>query len=202
MELRDQPYLFKLRHTAGVKKLLSRHLAREDWGAPGSSNQGWSALEDTLKLSSWDKSRRAIILRRAVKADLALCRKSEDQQIELLILDKYVQTWKYAVLVTSSAYPLKVFGQLYRDWADCENGFATLKNQWGWGGFTTREIECCQASTRALALVCNWWSWFCKAAQPRARMKAITSRALLLSGAGRAVKHAGQTTLHLTPCIR
>ena len=30
-------------------------------------------------------------------------------------------------------------------------------------------------------------------------MEAITSRALLLADVGRAVKHAGQTTLHLTP---
>ena len=30
-------------------------------------------------------------------------------------------------------------------------------------------------------------------------MEAITSRALLLAGVGRAVKHAGQTTVHLTP---
>jgi len=30
-------------------------------------------------------------------------------------------------------------------------------------------------------------------------MEAITSRALLLAGVGRAIKHAGQTTLYLTP---
>ena len=103
------------------------------------------------------------------------------------------------MLVTSSAYPLEVFGQLYRDRADCENGFDELKNQWGWGGFTTQDIERCQASARAVALVYNWWFWYCKAAQPEARVKAITSRALLMAGAGRAVKHAGQTTLYLTP---
>lgn len=45
----------------------------------------------------------------------------------------------------------------------------------------------------------NWWSWYCRAAKPGARMEAITSRALLLAGVGRAVRHAGQTTLHLTP---
>ena len=50
-----------------------------------------------------------------------------------------------------------------------------------------------------MALVYNWWSWYCRAAQPGARMEAITSRALLLAGVGRAVKHAGQTTLYLTP---
>ena len=199
LEERGQPYLFKLRQTAGVKKLLTRQFARDDWTTPGPSDQGWSAVQDVLKLSGWDKSRRVVILRRAVKTDLALSRKTEDQQIELLMPDKDVQAWEYAVLVTSSAYPLEVFGQLYRDRADCENGFDELKNQWGWGGFTTQDIERCQASARAVALVYNWWSWYCRAAQPGARMEAITSRALLLAGVGRAVKHAGQTTLYLTP---
>jgi hypothetical protein len=199
LEERGQPYLFKLRQTAGVKKLLARQFARADWTTPGPSDQGWSAVEDVLKLSGWDKARRVVILRRAVKTDLALSRTTEDQQIELLMPDKDVQAWEYAVLVTSSAYPLAVFGQLYRDRADCENGFDELKNQWGWGGFTTQDIERCQASARAVALVYNWWSWYCRAAQPGARMEAITSRALLLAGVGRAVKHAGQTTLYLTP---
>ena len=221
LEERGQPYLFKLRQTAGVKKLLTRQFARDDWITPGPSDQGWSAVEDVLKLSSWDKARRVIILRRAVKTDLALSKKTEDQQIELLMPDKDVQAWEYAVLVTSSAYALEVFGQLYRDRADCDqpagrrtaggwfreakcgfaaqNGFDELKNQWGWGGFTTQDIERCQASARAVALVYNWWSWYCRAAQPGARMEAITSRALLLAGVGRAVKHAGQTTLYLTP---
>ena len=199
LEGRGQPYLFKLRQTAGVKKLLTRQFARSDWTTPGPSDQGWSAVEDTLKLSGWDKHRRVIVLRRAIKADLALSKKTADQQTEILMPDNDVQVWEYAVLVTSSTYALEVFGQLYRDRADCENGFDELKNQWGWGGFTTQDIERCQSSARAVALVYNWWSWYCRAAQPGARMEAITSRALLLAGVGRAVKHAGQTTLHLTP---
>ena len=63
----------------------------------------------------------------------------------------------------------------------------------------TQGVERCQTSARAVALVHNWWSWYCRAAKPGARMEAITSRALLLAGVGRTVKHAGQTTLHLTP---
>jgi len=51
LEERNQTYLFKLRQTAGVKKLLSRQFARDDWRAPGPADQGWSAVEDTLKLS-------------------------------------------------------------------------------------------------------------------------------------------------------
>ena len=103
------------------------------------------------------------------------------------------------MLVTNSTYALDAFGQLYRDRADCDNGFDELKNQWGWGGFTTQDIERCQTSARAVALVYNWWSWYCRVAKLGTRMEAITSRALLLTGVGRAVKHAGQITLYLTP---
>jgi hypothetical protein len=35
-------------------------------------------------------------------------------------------------------------GQLYRDRADCENAFDELKNQWGWGGFTMRDLKRCR----------------------------------------------------------
>jgi hypothetical protein len=141
--------------------------------------------------------RRVVILRRAAKSDVALTRKAAEGQMELLLPDQDVELWEYAVLVTNSSYPLESMAQLYRDRADAENGFDELKNQWGWGGFTTQDIERCQTSARAVAY--NWWSWYCRAAKPEARMEAITSRALLLAAVGRATKHAGKTTLDLTP---
>jgi hypothetical protein len=199
LETRGQPYLFKLRQTGGVKKLLMRQFARKDWTTPGPSDQGWSAVEDTLRLAGWDMSRRVVILRRKSKSDVALSRNCADGQMELLLPDQDVELWDYAVLVTNSGYALESMAQLYRDRADAENGFDELKNQWGWGGFTNQDIERCQTSARAVALVYNWWSWYCRAAKPEARMEAITSRALLLAAVGRATKHAGQTTLYLTP---
>jgi len=199
LEKRGQPYLFKLRQTAGVKKLLMRQFVRKDWATPGPSDQGWSTVEDTLKLAGWDKSRRVAILRRAAKSDVALTRKAAEGQMELLLPDRDAELWEYAVLVTNSSYPLESMAQLYRDRADAENGFDELKNQWGWGGFTTQDIERCQTSARAVTLIYNWWSWYCRAAKPEVRMEAITSRALLLASVGRATQHAGQTTLYLTP---
>ena len=199
LEKRNQSYLFKLRQTSGVKKLLQRQFARQDWSIPGPSDQGWSAVEDTLRLAGWDKSRRVVILRRAARSAVALTRKAAEGQMELLLPDQDVELWEYAVLVTNCSYPLESMAQLYRDRADAENGFDELKNQWGWGGFTTQDIERCQTSARAVALIYNWWSWYCRAAKPEARMEAITSRALLLAAVGRATQHAGQTTLYLTP---
>jgi hypothetical protein len=199
LEKRNQSYLFKLRQTSGVKKLLQRQFARQDWSTPGPRDQGWSAVEDNLKLAGWDKSRRVVILRREAKSDVTLTMNSAEGQMELLLPDQDVELWEYAVLVTNSSYALESMAQLYRDRADAENGFDELKNQWGWGGFTTQDIERCQTSARAVALIYNWWSWYCRAAKPEARMEAITSRALLLASVGRATQHAGQTTLYLTP---
>ena len=74
-----------------------------------------------------------------------------------------------------------------------------MKNQWGLSGFTTQDITRCQTTARAVALVYNWWSWYCRAAHPGARMEAITRRPLLLAAVGKTASHAGQTLLYLTP---
>ena len=106
--------------------------------------------------------------------------------------------WAYAVMVTDAAHPIEAIGQLYRDRADCESGFDELKNQWGLSGFTTQGINRCQTTARACALVYNGWSSYCRAANPKARMEAITSRPRLLAAVGRATHSGGQTTLYLT----
>ena len=50
---------------------------------------------------------------------------------------------------------------------------------------------------RACALICNGWSWYCRAAQRGGRQEAITSRPLLLAALGKAASHAKRTTLYL-----
>jgi hypothetical protein len=51
---------------------------------------------------------------------------------------------KFPALVTSLDAEILTLGQLYRDRADCENIFDELKNQWGWGGFTTHDLARCR----------------------------------------------------------
>ena len=102
------------------------------------------------------------------------------------------------MLVTNTASEILTLGQLYRDRADAENAFDELKNQWGWGGFTTHDLHRCQLTARAVALVYNWWSLFVRLASPEARREAITSRPWLMSAVGRRTEHAGQTTITLT----
>jgi hypothetical protein len=89
-------------------------------------------------------------------------------------------------------------GQLYRDRADCENVFDELKNQWGWGGFTTQDMTRCRLLACSVALADNWWSLFARLADPEHHREAITSRPLLLSAIARRTQHAGQVTLTIS----
>ena len=64
---------------------------------------------------------------------------------------------------------------MYRDRGDCENAFDELKNQWGWGGFTTHDLKRCRLLAGSVALIFNWWSLFVRLADPDRRPEAITS---------------------------
>jgi hypothetical protein len=198
LEAMGQPYLFKLRQSAGVKRLIERHWSRGDWQEVG---EGYQGVEAELALSGWRRARRVIVLRRPVKDSLvaqAGKRDKRQQSLQFAETLQPVKLWEYAVLVTNADYALQAMGQLYRDRADCENGFDELKNQWGWGGYTTQDLERCNLSARAVALIYNWWSWYVRLAHPRSRLEAITSRPLLLSGVARLTEHAGQSRLLLT----
>src|SRR5882724_4665820 len=165
LEAIEQPYLFKRRQSAGVKRLVKRQWSRRDGCAVG---QGWEACEDTLLLTGWTRRRRVIVMRRVRKTDLVIETqragrgKGKDQaQSELHFIDENepAKSWEYAVLVCNTHYELQNIGQLYRDRADCENGFDEIKNQWGWGGYSTHDIQRCALSARAVALVYNRRNW-------------------------------------------
>ena len=191
LEELQQPYLFKLRQTAGVKQLIKRQWRQQNWSEMG---QGWTGCEDQLRLSGWSTKRRVVVMRRQRKTDLVLEQKSKTQkdQIDLHFIDENepVKSWEYAVLVSNADYDLVQIGQLYRDRADCENGFDEIKNQWGWGGYSTQDMERCALSARAVALVYNWWSWYVRLANPKSRLEAKTSRPKLLDAVGKLTSHA------------
>ena len=199
LEAMGQAYLFKLKQSAGVKRLIERLWRDTDWQDMG---DGYHAAETRLKLSGWEHERRVVVVRRAVRQSLAVETKPDgkrkgQQSLQFANVDAG-KLWEYAVLVTNSDYPLAAIGQLYRDRADCETGFDELKNQWGWGGYTTQDLERCNLSARAVALIYNWWSWYVRLAHPKARLEAITARPLLLAGIARQTSHAGQERLLVT----
>jgi hypothetical protein len=195
MEDLDQAYLFKLRQTAGVKRLIERLWARRHWQAVG---HGFDAAEAPLQLSGWSQARRVVVLRRRAKEQLVAEVNAPGQQTLLFADTVKGKLWEYTVLATNTDHPLEALGQLYRDRADCENGFDELTHPWGWGGYTTHDLERGNLSARAVALIYNGWSWYVRLAHPKARREAITSRPLLLAGVARLTQHAGSSRLLLT----
>ena len=199
-EQRGVDYLFKLRQTKNVKTLMLRAFSQRHWRDAG---QGWQAREDTLRLDGWSRSRRAVILRRRLKERIAASRRDDDDdddgqlRLGFAEIDTDAELHEYAVFVTSLDVEVLTIAQLYRDRADCENVFDELKNQWGWGGFTTSDLARCQLAAQTVALVYNWWNIFVRLAEPDKHLEAITSRPLLLAGIGKRVRHARQTTVRI-----
>jgi hypothetical protein len=109
-----------------------------------------------------------------------------------------IKKYEYQVLVTSLDDELLTIAQHYRDRGDCENCFDGLKNQWGWGGFTTHDLHRCRIVSRLVALIYNWWSLFARLINPDKHHEAITSRPLMLQAIGRKTTHAGQTMVTVT----
>ena len=190
-------YLFRLRMTANVKRALRTRDAAlgldgcRSWLAGQGDHAAAGRLEPAAPRSfccaaSWAGSGDP----RADQPGAAAARFAEVGP------DKEV--WEYAALVTSLDSEILTLGQLYRDRADCENAFDELKNQWGWGGFTTQDLKRCRLLAGIVALIYNWWSLFVRLADPDHHREAITSRPLLLQAIARQTQHAGQVTLTIS----
>jgi hypothetical protein len=200
LEERAQPYLFKLKLSKNVKRHIVSLFRQSGWTDAG---QGWEGKEGELQLAGWAHPRRVVILRRALVGEVMVEGEDDGQQLLAFVESnrkdgRGITGYEYAALVTNTDYEVLSLGQLYRDRADAENAFDELKNQWGWGGFTTHDLHRCQLAARGVALAYNWWSLFVRLAHPDARREAITSRPWLMASVGRRTEHAGQTTITLT----
>jgi hypothetical protein len=196
-ERRGLNYLFKLRLTAGVKRVLERAMGQRDWQDAGA---GWQGKWGEVRLHGWGRQRRVVLLRRRLAGVMLTARAAGGRQLALgfVELDARQEAWEYAVLVSSLEAELVTIAQLYRDRGDAENSFDEFKNQWGWAGFTTHDLKRCRLMSRIVALVYNWWNLFVRLADPERHREAITSRPLLLHAIGRQTQHAGQTTITVT----
>ena len=81
-------------------------------------------------------------------------------QLSFVEIGEATEVYEYSVLVTSLDEETEAFGQLYRDRGDGENLFDEMKNQWGWGGYTTHDLARCRLAARLLGLFYNWWNIF------------------------------------------
>src|SRR5574337_1484407 len=195
-EARNQPYLTKLRLTSKVKALIKTLFRSTAWEEAG---HGWEGVEDRLRLSGWSRARRVVVLRRPLTGELLLTGTDADQaQFDFRESEGPTKRYEYAVLGASTRYGSLALAQLYRDRADAEHTFDELKNQWGWGGFTTQELTRCRLMARMVALIDNWWTRFVRLTQPHKHFEAISSRPLSLHGVATQTHHAGPTRLTIT----
>lgn len=198
MEAINQRYLFKLKKSKNVKELIYKHHCLGEWRY---INKAWEAKEDVLQLQGWEKARRVVVVRRHISADhiIGVEYEKEGQQ-SLAFIDgpEDLKAYEYSVLVTDLDDDLVAIFHHYRDRADCENNFDEMKNQWGWGGYTTKNIKSCRLMACMIALIYNWWNLYVRLALPDKHHEAITSRPLLLSSVGRLVEHSRQKKLIIT----
>jgi len=195
-ETRGQKYLFRLRRSMGVKQLITL-LERQGGWQPGVN--GWSGLEGQLQLTGWSCKRRIVVLRRPKeRAALSVAADARALPWPALVVSGPPPEYAYPVLVTNLTEELLSVSGLYAQRADAENVYDELKNQWGWGGFTTKDLLRCQVAARNVALVYNWWSLFVRCAEPERPREAVPSRPLLLCAVGRVIESGRQITLRLT----
>jgi hypothetical protein len=206
-EQRAVPYLFKLKQTANVRKLIARLFGKDEWVEAG---QGWQGLDTALQLSGWNRKRRVVVLRRplpepdeAEKPSRRKAGRRKRKAVGQMTLDLPETIYggvryEYSVLVTSLGDEVLTLAQHYRDRGDAENNFDELKNQWGWAGFTTQDSRRCEVMARITALIYNWWTIFMRLGIPDKHAEAITSRPLAMNGIARRTTHANQTTIDIT----
>ncbi|MBA3814446.1 MAG: transposase [Alphaproteobacteria bacterium] len=199
-EERRVPYLFKLKLTKNVKRLIDRLMVKGAWTKAG---YGWEGREACLKLVGWKASRRVIVLRRPLvrkdgATDKMLANSLKQLGFNFGGIEGKNPQYEHVVLVTSLPDEILTIAQHYRDRADCENIFDELKNQWGWGGYTTQDLKRCLYVARTIGLVYNWRNLYVRLADPDKHLEAITSRPLLLHAVGKQTTHAGQTHIRIS----
>lgn len=192
-EARPQQYLFRQRSTKGVAQLIQMLERQGGWQPLADA---WAGCEGELQLTGWTRKRRAVVFRKLIPRPAATDRLPLLEQGGVQVPPS--PCYEYMVLVTNLKENLLTLLQFYRQRADVENAYDELKNQWGWGGFTTKDKLRCQVAARLVAQVYNWWNLFVRCADPARAREAITSRPLLLHAVGRLIKSGGQTTLRLT----
>lgn len=212
-EKRGLSYLFKMRQSAGIRQLIDEvsdlRFGQRTWKDAG---QGWEGLFIDHILASWAVGRRMAVIRRKIATPPEPKRRRKGLPapdptgaVQTTFLPEIVpvgtETYEYAVLVTNlDTDDILTIAQLYRDRADSENVNDELKNQWGWGGFTTTDLPRCALIARLVALVYNWWRLFSiHVENGTIGREAITSRDRFLMAPARLTTSGGQRHLTMDP---
>jgi hypothetical protein len=183
-------YLFKLKLTSGVRRAIAA-LGEEAWQGPGDAGLLQVAEVPEVKLHGWSAARRVVVGRRWIATVEAGA--------------KTGQLWEHArheyEAYVTSLPPDEVNAwqvvDLYRGRGDAENVFDELKNQWGFGGFTSRSRRVTSLAARLLLLAYNLWNLFLRLINPKEHMEAARGRRWFLLIAARLVKSGRQKTLQV-----
>ncbi|UYM15252.1 hypothetical protein [Endozoicomonas euniceicola] len=124
--------------------------------------------------------------------------KERQQTLALIEEPENIKAYEYSVLVTSLDNDIVSIINHYRNRADCENNFDEIKNQWGWGGYVTKDMARCRMLARMVALVYNWWTLYVRLSNPDSHKESITSRPLLMSSIGKLTHSGNQKKIKLT----
>lgn len=206
-EERGLPYLFKLKHTNNVKRLVQTCLRESHWEEAG---EGWQCMESELKLTGWSRSRRVILVRESpAMAPVGEQKRRRRNHLDPLLAkgegwDPGPTPWsgRIAVLVTSAedqggfTNPASV--KHYRQRADAENIIDEIKNQWGWCGYTTHKMGPSRIMAMFVALVYNLWHLYVRFYDENHNREAITCRPALMQGVGRRVESGGQKHIRVS----
>lgn len=200
LELRGLLFLFKIKQSAKVKELIGLCEMKEEWEDAGG---GWQCCQSQLQLTGWDRSRRFVVYRRAhvrknkkaktLKALEGPCGQGEFEDLE--VLEENSIFYEYAVYVTNLEYPAKQIRSLYNPRGDNENCYDEMKNHWGWGGFTLRDLARSELMAQLVALIYNWWSIYIKLVDPAVAREAITSRPMYLMHPAKVHTHQSKRTI-------
>lgn len=193
-------YLFKLKQTKGVKELVSSCELQSDWEQ---ALGNWQCCESSLQLCGWSQSRRVVVYRRAHHRKRAPAKQAaalpgtivQSELLPLELLEEDSLSYEYAVYVTSMTESADEIRTLYNPRGDNENCYDELKNQWGWGGFTLKDLARSELMARFIALIYNWWSIYTKLVDDQIAREAITSRPMLLMHTAKVSTHQSTRTL-------
>ncbi len=111
LEERQQGYVFKLRLSKNVKRLIERLFREPNWSDAG---QGWEGKDSKLRLSGWEASRRVVAL--PLQGEMLITQEetSGQQLLRLIEADRKNGTqltgYEYAVLVTNLDYDVLGLG--------------------------------------------------------------------------------------------
>ncbi len=196
------PYLFKVRRTRLVKDLFRHFLGvASAWRDAG---EGWQCVDTRLALGGWSRQRRVLLMRRPVEMKPHRRKDPPRREFQAILpgLDLvtasdelYADGYEWYALVTDLGLDPGAVAALYRERGDCENIFDEMKNQWGWGGFVTRDMKRTAIAAGLSAFVANCWNIFCRLGGNGSHEEAVTPRRRLQSCVARIASHGRRRTV-------